>query len=103
MFSARFINGRIVICGCTPHYRRPLVEIVQFRKEIAAQLREQNVALPITRKVHVTLRATRHLHGGDLSNLLQGPIQALDGGTLGIENAILADDKQICVLHAEWI
>lgn len=102
MFSIRYISGRLVVRGCTPHYRRPLAEIVEFRRQLAAQLREQAVHLPITKKVGVTLIANRHSDGGDLSNLLHGLIQALDGHTLGKEDAILEDDGQINKIHAQW-
>ncbi len=103
MFSIRYIGNRLVVRGCTPHYRRPLPEIVQFRREMAAQLREAGVPLPISKRVAVTLMAKKHSEGGDLPNLLQGLVQALDGGTLGRDDAILDDDKQIGVLHAQWI
>lgn len=89
--------------GCTPHYRRPLPEIVAFRKQMAWMLRDQGVVLPITDRVKVSLLAARHADGGDLSNVLQGLIQALDGHTLGKPDAILEDDKQITQLHAQWI
>lgn len=89
--------------GCTPHYRRPLLEIVEFRRQMARQLRESGVPLPITHKLKVSLLAHRHADGGDIANLLQGLVQALDGNTLGKDDAILADDKQINQLHAQWI
>lgn len=103
MFSIRYTGGRIVVRGCTPHYRRPLPEIVEFRRQMARQLREQGVALPISDKVKISLLARRHSDGGDLPNLMQGLVQALDGGTLGKADAILADDKQINQLHAQWV
>ena len=90
-----------MVRGCTPHYRRPLPEIVEFRRQIAAQLREQGVSLPISKRVGVTLIANKHAHGGDLANLLQGLVQALNGGTLGKEFAILEDDRLINQLHAQ--
>lgn len=102
MFSIRYVGGRLVVRGCTPHYRRPLPEIVEFRRQMAAQLREQGVVLPITKRVGVTLIANKHAHGGDLPNILQGLVQALDGGTLGKEFAILEDDGLINQLHAQW-
>ncbi len=102
MFSIRYIDGRLVVRGCTPHYRRPLPEIVEFRRQMADQLLQQGVPLPIKRRIGVTLIATRHSDGGDLANLLQGLVQALDGHTLGKESAILADDGQINRLVAEW-
>lgn len=86
-----------------PHYRRPLLEIVEFRRQIAEQLRIQHILLPITKKVSLTVMAHRHADGGDLANILQAAVQALDGGTLGKENAILADDSQIVRLHAQWL
>ena len=103
MFTVRYVGNRIVVKGCTPHYRSPLPEIVEFRQQMARSLREQGIPLPITKRVGVTLMATRHADGGDLPNLLQGLVQALDGNTLGRDNAILDDDKQIGVLHAQWI
>lgn len=103
MFTIRYVGNRLVVRGCTPHYRRSLPEIVDFRRQMAAQLREAGVPLPITRRVGVTLMAHRHADGGDLPNLLQGLVQALDGNTLGRDDAILDDDKQIGVLHAQWI
>lgn len=102
MFTIRQNGGKLVVRGCTPHYRRPLLEIVEFRNQMARQLREQGVPLPITKRVGVTLIATKHAHGGDLPNLMQGLVQALDGGTLGKDNAILEDDRQIVQLHAQW-
>ena len=92
-----------MVRGSTPHYRRPLPEIVDFRDHMAAQLREQKVELPIETPIKISLLAKRHCEGGDLANILQGLIQALDGNTLGKENAILADDGQITRLHAQWI
>lgn len=103
MFTIRYVGNRLVVRGCTPHYRRPLPEIVEFRRQMAEQLRAAGVPLPIERRLGVTLMAARHADGGDLPNLLQGLVQALDGNTLGRDNAILDDDKQIGVLHAQWI
>lgn len=103
MFTVRYVSNRLVVRGCTPHYRRPLPEIVDFRRQMAMQLREQGVPLPITKALKVSLLARRHSDGGDLANILQGLVQALDGNTLGKEDAILADDKQINQLHAQWI
>lgn len=103
MFTIRYIGNRLVVRGCTPHYRRPLPEIVEFRRQMAEQLRGQGIPLPITRQLKLSLLAKRHSDGGDIANLLQGLVQALDGHTLGRENAILDDDKLINQLHAQWI
>lgn len=103
MFTVRYVGNRLVVRGCTPHYRRPLSEIVAFRRQMALQLREQGLPLPITKRLKVSLLAYRHADGGDLANILQGLIQALDGNTLSKEDAILEDDAQINQLHAQWI
>lgn len=107
MFSIQYTNGWLVVNGCTPHYRRPPKEIIEFRKQMAAQLRSHGLTLPLSRNVGVTLIARRHCDGGDLTNLLmgyvQGLVQALDGNGIGDQtDKILMDDNQIQQLHAVW-
>ena len=105
MISVRLHPGRLVLKGCFPHYRRPLEEIMEFRRAIRSQLVDQHVALPITRKIHLTIHANKHEDGCDLSNIVQAVCQALDGKTLSIDKTdiILADDSQIICIHAQWI
>jgi hypothetical protein len=105
VIDVKFKEGRLQLKGCFPHYRRPLAEIIALRHAIYDQLVAQRVALPIKKKLHLSINATRHEHGCDLSNIVQAICQALDGKTLSIEkhDIILVDDSQIISLSARWI
>jgi len=105
MISVRLHPGRLVLKGCFPHYRRPLQEIIEFRRAIYTQLVDQRETLPITRKIHLTIHANKHEDGCDLSNIVQAVCQALDGKTLSIDKSdiILVDDSQIACIQAQWI
>ena len=47
MIDVKFKDGRLMLRGCFPHYRRPLSEIVALRHAIYDQLTLQHVPLPI--------------------------------------------------------
>jgi hypothetical protein len=105
VIEVRFKEGRLIMRGCFPHYRRPLPEIVALRRAIYTQLVDQHVKLPITKKLHLSVNCHRHEDGCDLSNIVQAICQALDGKTLSISKTdiILVDDSQIISLSARWI
>lgn len=99
-----FRHRVLTIKGCLPHYRRPLPEIVELRERIYKRLSElmPHLDLPLTCEIHLRVVAKKHADGGDLSNILQAVVQAIDGNTLG-PNKVLADDKQIAFMSARWI
>lgn len=105
MIEVKFKEGRLIMRGCFPHYRRPLNEIIALRRAIYGQLVDQHVKLPITKKLHLSINCHKHEDGCDLSNIVQAICQALDGKTLSIDkqNIILVDDSQINSLSARWI
>lgn len=103
MIEAKLNNNVLYVKGCLPHYRRPLAEILAMRSQIADALRARGVMLPLKGDIHLRVAARRHFDGGDLSNVVQGVCQALDGGTLGRPNAILEDDGQVVTLSARWV
>lgn len=103
MVEAKFKDGRLILRGCFPHYRRPLAEIVALRRIIFVLLSDQHVALPIEKKLHLSINCHRHKDGCDLSNIVQAICQALDGKTLDKKEAILVDDSQVISLSARWI
>jgi len=103
--EAKLKDGRLILRGCFPHYRRPLSEIIDLRHTIYDQLVTQRVQLPIKKKLHLSINANKHESGCDLSNIVQAICQALDGKTLSIDkhDIILVDDSQIISLSARWI
>lgn len=101
----KFKEGRLQLRGCFPHYRRPLSEISELRHAIFDQLQRQHVPLPITKRITLSINAFRHESGCDLSNIIQGICQALDGKTLSLNNkdVILKDDSQVIAITARWV
>ena len=104
MVTAKYKGGRLLISGCLPHYRRPLQEILALRKVIAMELRGTRLELPLKKKLTLSIIARKHEGGNkeDLANIVQAVCQALDGSTLGKEDAILEDDSQIIQINARW-
>lgn len=100
MVKAKFKDGKLHLFGFFPHYRRPLTEIVELRKNIHQQLLS-DTSLPITENIHLSINA--YNQGFDLPNIVQAICQALDGTTLGPDFAVLADDAQIVSLRARWV
>jgi len=103
MVEAKFKDGRLILKGCFPHYRRPLSEIVALRRAIFLQLSDQRVKLPIEKRLHLSVNCHKHADCSDLSNIVQAVCQALDGKTLNKSEAILVDDSQVTSLSARWI
>mgnify|MGYP001952375539 CR=1 FL=1 len=103
MIEAKVNMNVLYVKGCLPHYRRPLQEIVKFRRLIHDDLTEAGVTLPLEGEYHLRILARKHTDGGDLSNIIQGVCQALDGNTLDKSKAILKDDGQIITITARWI
>jgi hypothetical protein len=101
--EAKFKDGRLILKGCFPHYRRPISEIVALRRAIYVQLTDKHVKLPIEKKLHLSINCHRHVDGCDLSNVVQAICQAIDGKTLNKTEAILVDDSQVISLSARWI